>query len=227
MKLLRSRGAGALTATFAPHGPLPYAATARAAGQELSSKVRCCQPSGPAWLAFQDASVTAVGPPGTVSLAIVPAGLCVVFSLRTAMVFAPAVSRFPTSRTAAVFHESATRGESLTCVPLTHTVALSSPVTTSVAFDGAAARVSDLRKNRVDGGTPPAGSPSGYQIQLAPARSGPAAARPRNAPVHSVAGARNAVSKRCTGLQPLIRPWPSQTRTRQVYAVSEASAGPP
>lgn len=182
----------------------------------MSSNPRCCQPDGPVWAAFHVPSVPTVGPSWTVSFAIIPAGLCVVFSVLTAIVFVPAVSRPLTSTTAAVFQESATRGESLTWVPLTHTVAVSSPVTTRVAFVGAAARSTVLRKNRVAGGTPPAGSPSGYQIQFAPARSGPAVARPRNAPVHSDAGSRNAVSKRCTGLQPLIRPWPSQTRTFHV-----------
>ena len=44
------------------------------------------------------------------------------------------------------FHESATRGDELTCVPLTHTIAVSSPVTTRDAFAGAGPRSTVRRK---------------------------------------------------------------------------------
>src|SRR5262245_59478318 len=123
---------------------------------------------------------------------MIPAGDWLVFSPRTAIVLRPAESW--TSSTAAVFQESVTRGDELIWVPLTQTSAVSSPVSTRVALPAAGTSMV-RRKYRVDGGTPAAGSPSGYQIQLAPARSGATAACPMNSPVHSDAGLSRPVSK--------------------------------
>ncbi len=127
---------------------------------------------------------------------------------------APARSLLATSTATAVFHESATRGEVLTWVPLTHTSTVSSPVTTLP------------RKKRVAAGTPAAGSPSGYQIQFAPPNPCWEPGWPMKAPCHSEAGFSRAVSKERTAPQPPARPWVSQTLTRQKYFVFEASARP-
>ena len=143
---MRSRGAGPLTATPGPHGPPPYVATARAAAQPVSSNPGAVQFAGAVCDAFHAASVTTVVPPATVSLATTPAGDCVVFSAATATVLVPAASRPRRSTTVARRHESVTRDDVLTATPLTHTSAVSSPVTTSCPDAGATGRLNVRRK---------------------------------------------------------------------------------
>jgi predicted nucleic acid-binding Zn-ribbon protein len=135
-KARASRGAGFGTTTWSPHGPEPYAAATRAAGQAPSSKPGCCQPSGAVCDAFQDAPVLPVAAP--CSSAITEAGPAEVLVAAIAMVFAPARTCAVTSTVVARFHESVTRRDVLTRVPLTQTSAVSSPVTTRVVRPGAA-----------------------------------------------------------------------------------------
>nr|BFE69116.1 hypothetical protein GCM10020092_024170 [Actinoplanes digitatis] len=199
-KPLLRYGVGFGTATWVPHGPEPYAAVARAAGQAPSSKPGCCQPAGALCADLHAAPVDTVVVP-TVSLAMTLAGPAVVFVAATAIVLAPARTCAETSTVVARFHASTTRREELTRAPLIHTSAVSSPVTTSVALP-VAARSKVRRKNRSAAGAVLAGSPSGYQIHSAPARLAPPGA-PMNAACHSVAGSTYPVSKRADGLHGL------------------------
>src|SRR5688572_26268972 len=141
-----------------------------------------------------------VGPLATVSWAITPVGDWVVFWLAIAIEFVPACSLPVRSTTAACFHESVTRGEVLTATPLTHTSAVSSPVTTRVPPAGADASVNVLRKYLVMGGKPATGSPSGYQIHVDPFRPAAEVGCPMNDPCHSLAGARRPISNVCVAL---------------------------
>ncbi len=119
--------------------------------------------------AFQALPVTTVVGP-EVSLATTLAGPAVVLVAAIAMVLAPARTAALTSTVVARFHESVARRDELTATPLTHTSAVSSPVTTSVVRP-AAPRSKVRRKYRVAAGAEAAGSPSGYQIHAAPVRS--------------------------------------------------------
>lgn len=143
-----------------------------------------------------------------------PAGDWLVFRLATAIVLSPLRRCAATSTSAALFHESVTRLEVLTGAPLTQTSAVSSPVTIRLATAGTSVKAKVRRKKRVAAGTPAAGSPSGYQIQVAPDRSGPGG-RPMNAADHSSAAASSPVSNHCGSLHEAARPWTSQTRIRQ------------
>jgi hypothetical protein len=75
----------------------------------------------------------------------------------------------------------------------------------------------------VPAGAPAAGSPSGYQIQFVPVRSGapPSCA---GAPIHDARQPVNAVSNQAVPLHGDHRPCASATRTRQVYRVAGLSA---
>ncbi|MFI5894031.1 hypothetical protein ACIA5D_28420 [Actinoplanes sp. NPDC051513] len=120
-----------MTETWLPHGPPPSVAVATAAGHAASLKPGCSQPDGPLVEAFHEPSVTTAP-----SLAITPAGLAVVLVAAIASVLPPA--RVGTVTVVARFHESVTRREALTFAPLSHTSAVSSPVTTSAAVPAAA-----------------------------------------------------------------------------------------
>jgi hypothetical protein len=174
-----ARESGALTRW--PHGRAPYRPRLRAAGQAESSKAGCSQPTGAACAAFQPPSVTS----STVlrfdvvtrSRAITPAEPTVALRAATASVFSPVRIVAARSTDSARCHATGPRELAASGAPLSQTSTASSPVMTSRAsVTVPAGTVNVRRRYRVAAGASTRGSPSGYQIQLAPLSPAAAAA---------------------------------------------------